>query len=116
MATGTIGRNSNMVLLWTNSAPTSAFAAQTISLDLSAYEEVCIEYANGTTLDIYYQDYCRVGVSARLTYLAGSNTFSISHRQANVGSSGVQFLGGIQGGSSGNNSICIPTRIYGIKA
>jgi hypothetical protein len=37
------GGISNFVLLWTNSAPTSAFAQQTIALDLTPYDAVVIE-------------------------------------------------------------------------
>ena len=36
-------------LLWTNPSPTSSFAAQTVTLDLSSYDDVEIEMAGAGT-------------------------------------------------------------------
>ena len=41
MANGIVASN-GMRLLWTNPSPTSSFSAQTVSLDLSAYQAVVI--------------------------------------------------------------------------
>ena len=52
MATGTIQKN--MVLLWTNPNPTSAFAAQTISVDISEYSFVAIEFKSHRAVEDFF--------------------------------------------------------------
>ena len=116
-------------LLWTNSSPTSAFAAQTISLDLSGYDEIEVEYSDlndASHGDKMPQIKARVGErglmgatfgSAGADY--GSGSIYNATRRFAIGSSGITFDGGhgavASGSYSARNDVCVPLRIYGIQ-
>lgn len=98
-------------LLWTNSSPTSNFAAQTVEIDLSNYDAVDIETyltANGMTsirrTAVGYQ-----GEAGGLG--SGGDRYT---RNANVTTSGIAFTVGKQNGTD-NAGAAIPYKIYGIK-
>lgn len=101
-------------LLWTNPNPTSNFSAQTISLDLSNYDEVEVEaimYMNGTTA--YYNSFrCKVGKSYTLNGISYKSNVLLT-RDCKVQTSSVYFDSGWANGA--NDGAVIPTRIYGIK-
>ena len=111
-------------LLWTNASPTSAFAAQTISLDLSGYDAVEI-VSRFTTSNIGQTvEKCEVGsrVFVEKFYNATSTSAhaTIMHRQIDVSSDGVTFANAKtkvvdENTSTTNNSVLIPYKIYGIK-
>ena len=105
-------------LLWTNPSPTSAFAAQTVSLGLSEYEWLLINSRRSDGYDQY------------VTYLIPVNglTQIMSCGQLNVNptasmmrgvtatSIGCTFTTGYaSGNSSSNTGWLIPYKIYGIK-
>lgn len=105
-----------MDLLWTNSAPTRAFASQTISLDLTDYNYVYI-IVKATTGEAYYSSFIvEVGGAEQLICVA---TTYLRKRNASVTASGVTFDGGYNQSSvsawEGNTSSAIPYQIYGIK-
>lgn len=106
------------VLLWENSNPTSAFAAQTVSLDLSDYAGVLVE----CELDISHndiitrayikkEDYDLVGFGAG-SGGAGSATSAVG-RTVKVDDNGVIFGNGYT--TAVNNTASIPVKIYGVK-
>lgn len=110
----------DMDLLWENADPTSAFTAQTISLDLSGYQSVIIKFI----LDNAYSSYSNV-----VTYTLGmvdtysgivlmslttSGSSREHYRQYTISSSGVAFLGGYRS-SDARNSVFVPIEIYGIR-
>lgn len=123
------GGTSGSVLLWTNSELNSgsnltAFAGQTLSLDLTNYDAVRIEYC----------DYTRIGLSSALipklsgytAYLSIIKTASdadyhvvIQVRNLTISNTGIVFEDGKQGnlasGDETQNLRCIPLRIYGVK-
>lgn len=119
-ATGTVvldaedvGAMSEWTLLWTNASPTSSFAAQTVSLDLSGYDAVLVTSCLATTAT--NQDNAMlvmVGDSARLCGTDNAN--NAFNRDLTVLSSGVQFYTG-QTGTSSQNGSRIPLKIYGVK-
>ena len=111
-------------LLWTNASPTSKFAAQTISLDLSGYDAVEI-VSRFTTSNIGQTvEKCEVGsrVFVEKFYNATSTSAhaTIMHRQIDVSSDGVTFADAKrkvtdENTSTTDNSLLIPYKIYGIK-
>lgn len=98
-------------LLWQNPNPTAAFAAQTISLDLSDYDVVQIDVyltANG----MISTRFTEVGFQGEAGGLgSGGDRYT---RNANVTTTGVAFTVGKSNGTD-NTSACIPYKIYGIK-
>lgn len=100
-------------LLWTNPNPTSSFAAQTISLDLSDYDEVEIEakqLASGSIIQL-----CRVGIGKQTKCLfRDGNANNFYTRTFIVSASSVQF-GDAYYNATLTNTDCVPTAIYGIK-
>lgn len=108
------------VLLWTNASPTSAFAAQTVSLP-SGYDAYLVEVRY-----YIYNDKTGVGylrMSDKYQVLSAHNNTNpdgggASRRLVNtVTSSGIAFGNGYDGMSEStvNNTVAIPTRIWGVK-
>ena len=105
-----------MTLLWENSSPTSSFAAQTIQLDLSDYDEIMILFAHYTN-DMTQSSYiimkndnwnpCRVMKS---TYATDT------YRNVKATNIGITFSGGFNPQTNQNDTSCaIPLKIYGIS-
>lgn len=107
--------------LWENASPTSAFAAQTISLDLSNYSSVLItfRYSNSTDAHGYGQNslFAEIGTSGRMV----APSVSTALRSVDITTSGVVFSGGTYANNYNSwsltldNSFCIPDAIYGVK-
>jgi uncharacterized repeat protein (TIGR02543 family) len=112
-------------LLWTNASPTSTFAAQTVSLALSGYDAVEIEYYASTSKAVLDVTKKKIGASSMLTgYLNPQSTngyINLLSRLFDVTTSGITFKGGFakrtsdSSTTSNNNSYCVPYKIYGIK-
>lgn len=103
------------VLLWTNSNPGATFAAQTVSLDLTEYAGVIIEFNRSGSSDA--QTFAnRSFIKKGETGLGGGNTASTTSASRNVSCSntGVTFEGGYSGTEANNNAV-IPTKIYGVR-
>lgn len=114
-------------LLWTNASPTSAFANQTLSLGLSGYEAVEIEYCYGSSYTnvvetgIYKKSYTQQYMTCHGDIKTDNTGFYISQRLVTVTASGITFgkgtyknISAAAKGAEGNN-YCIPLKIYGIK-
>ena len=119
-------KEDNMVLLWENSAPGSAFAAQTIDMDLSDYKWVKIEVVPhaGRTTQVTTNEFQCPGagdVFAPTTrtdmggngWWHGSRTVSITTTGITFGSGGYRYSNATSVGSG--DSYAIPLRIWGIK-
>lgn len=125
------GGGMEATLLWTNSAPTSTFAAQTVAIDLSDCKFVLIEYS---------QDYGFItstvmfpvptitpspGYSAYNAYMNlhwVSSQFTIFQRRCQITAAGIVFEDATEfttyntsGSTSTNNNLGVPKRIWGIK-
>lgn len=113
-------------LLWTNPSPTSDFAAQTISLDLSNYDEVevvCFEAK--TVLSVVTALKIPVGSSGLLQTTGGtagynSGQISVINRMCTVNNTGITIGAcylGYDGAAFTNpfNHNLIPYKIYGIR-
>lgn len=107
-----------IVKLWENSSPGSTFAAQTVSLSLSDYTHVGIEFLldNSVTYTLPMAIYKKGDTGRYRTHNAVFTQRAIN----SVSASGVSFGAGVSwsdyGGSyATNNAQLIPYRIYGIK-
>lgn len=115
MASGIINMPGiSAVQLWQNSSPTSAFAAQTVQLDLSNYDGILLVFL-ATTTDTNRQSsmICLKGhTSVFFDIYVG--TTAVRSRSAQVTDTGVKFSTGYNNTSS-NTSSAIPYQIFGIK-
>lgn len=106
--------NLSPVLLWTNPSPTSEFAAKTVSVDLTNYEGVIVEYEESTSIsEIISRVYCKRNENIRF---GCGYTFDSSARSRNlsINDNGVTFSDAyIQ--TEKNNTYLVPVKIYGVK-
>ena len=116
-------------LLWTNPNPTSAFAAQTVSLDLSNYKSVCIEYVQNSTSSAkcYPKAFYAVGDTVSVpasnatqqAYIGGaygrSGASYSTARVLSITTTGIVFGTGYAQTGAGSG-YGVPQRIWGIKA
>lgn len=106
------------VLLWTNPNPITAFAAQTIALDLSEYDSFIVEYIVSTETDTPLSFYGKKNSSYNnWTGIGGLNGGSTNARGrgiTNINDTGITFSDSYEG-SSVNNKQYIPNKIYGVK-
>ena len=114
-------------LLWTNASPSSQFANQTISLGLSGYDAVEIEYCYGSSYTnvvetgIYKKSYTKQYMTCHGDIKTDNTVFYISQRLVTVTASGITFGNGTYKNISAavkgaaNNVYCVPLKIYGIK-
>lgn len=112
-----VGAMSKWDLMWANASPTSAFAAQTVGLDLSDYDAVKVEfYASDFAANCW--EFGTVGAVRRTQAFMAVNGRHVRNFLAT--STGVVFSKGeaSSGQSTGvgdNNGTMIPQRIFGIK-
>lgn len=117
-----LDRRLSMDLLWENASPTSAFAAQTVSVDLSKYDMIAVLTDHLTI--------AKKGVSASITTYHALYTYQsygyqvrLGQRKFTASETGITFDAGwaMKGSNSWtyesavNNSAAIPVAIYGIK-
>ena len=103
----------SMTLLWTNPAPTSNFSAQTVSLDLSEYDAVCIITKSTAGSSYTHWQFCLVGGDVTMANKGISNT-TLYGRSAQVAEDGITFSNGYNNATAGAAN-CVPWYIYGIK-
>lgn len=109
--------NRFFVPLWSNPSPTSSFAAQTISIDLSAYSWFAvraifsISSPSNLPLAIFTvdEDGKRIQSVAGDTSRVGARYFQYSTTNKTM-----TFNAGYYNGST-NNSSCVPLEIYGVN-
>lgn len=111
----------NITLLWTNSNPNGAFAAQTISLNLSSYTAVLIDTTYGynglSSSDCLKQrTYVNVGTSSVVTGTQSAK-YATTLREVTVSTSGVTFSTGkfYNGSNVSSNNWAVPLHIWGVK-
>lgn len=106
-------------LLWTNANPTTEFVPQTVSIDLTDFNEVEIVARNSaTTNETVTQKFSISDIGGILTIFQLNDTWYM--RQLTISNNGITFASGrycymSNGGNGDLNSVCIPIRIYGIK-
>ena len=114
----------SMELLWENASPSSEFAAQIISLNLSQYKYVRIEFANIEKR--YIRDFpigYRSGVDYSYLWDDGTTAFGIYVRELTINAGSINFARCVtvydandsKKQSSEANNYIKPVKIYGIK-
>lgn len=107
-----------MDILWENASPTSDFAKQTLSIDLSEYNYVCITFNIAPDMGGFAE--------SQFAKVNGEGFFvnfvcqSILCRQGRASNSGVWFDNGgyvtlTTGAYTNKNTSMVPLRIIGIK-
>ena len=114
----------NSELLWTNASPTSAFSAQTINLDMSKYSTIiiCFRQSSGSNFTRTLTCVCaNVSSSVQQFQVFGWINGIIRTRFVDVNDSKVYFGVGSNYNTYGNgtsitdNTVVIPTKIYGLN-
>lgn len=110
------GGSGSMTLLWTNPNPTSNFSAQTITVDLSSYSHIMVDYKTQKDADRLLTAFHCVGFGCMVI---GTWSYKITQRQCTVNTSSIDFSAAYNvssyGSGSTDNSLLIPYKIYGIK-
>ena len=101
----------NVELLWKNASPSSTFAAQTISLDLSEYDLIRIhaKIVDASTIVLPAVEGV-VGETLAIHFYNGSMLYQ---RDVTLNQTSIVF--GNTGNGGAANGVCVPLRIYGIK-
>ena len=109
------GGGGSWTSLWTNSAPSSDFAAQTVPLDLSGWNLIAILAKTTTTGNTTSVFLAAVGTGSILSVPNLGSTQYFYKRTMDVQTTGVTFSTGYRNttGTSGA-SYCIPVAIYGL--
>lgn len=115
-------------LLWTNPSPTSAMSGGTtiVASGADEYDAIEVEYKTAHIYDGYETASAPFVVGAHITLFAPAGTggeFSGANynavRTISMGAGGVLMVDGAIGmtssGTTGNNNMCIPYKVYGIK-
>ena len=108
-------------LLWTNARPTSGFDNQTLDSsdgipDLSNYDSLEIEFKTYAGSNAFNVSRHRIGVESVLTTATGgSATLCPVMRIFTANASGITFSDYFDWNFGKNNTVCVPTKIYGIK-
>ena len=107
----------SMELLWENASPTSTFARQTISLDLTGYDACMVFFKIKTNNDIRASAYSLKNVKGFI--FSDDNSGHVCNRAFTTKDYGVDFLQAYYYATyasyAENNGYQIPERIYGIK-
>lgn len=114
---GGSGGGITMTPLWNNPSPTAAFAAQTVSLDLSGYDAViilCVTDRTTSPLRHFMSNIMLVdGNNWSLWGVGGASTYTYN-RMVDVLTTGLTFSTGYRNGSASTDR-CVPITIYGIR-
>lgn len=106
------GNVSGIALLWENASPTSAFAAQTVAIDLSGFMGVFIHFKNQSGGSVYNSTgFIGKGEDFTLIYVPTTASSAVVTRKGTVDENGVNFLTT----SNETTTYDIPLKIYGIK-
>ena len=107
-----------IVKLWENASPTSAFAAQTLSIDLTNYDEVIIESLSGVSANASKYLTSVICPKGKIT-TALAQAYTMRLRDFTVNMTNIVIGVGRDLGTNWSavtdNSSAIPFRIYGIK-
>lgn len=104
----------NFDLLWTNDNPTTNFAAQTLSLDLSNYNYVIVVTRTSTSEDYKNRASTIIPIGGTV-YTGVGVSEDRAMRYAKASSSGIEFSDAHYG-LQDNNTYAIPYKIYGVKS
>lgn len=107
-------------LLWTNANPSSNFAAQTLSLNLSSYKFILIVCRAATTRDMLFTNVCTIGSEPWQQKLFVPD-YTMRNRYCTVTTTGISFDSAFYYATYANSAATstdaqvIPYKIYGVK-
>lgn len=114
-----------LVKLWENASPASAFAGQTLALNLGAYDAVAVVFQAVNDKAYEFVECCRVSHNGVASVIRNTNSANISSgnigahlRKYEVKTSNIYFSDNVYSHSSGYSTMnggCIPLVVYGIK-
>ena len=112
--------SSGAELLWTNPAPNTDFAPQTISLNLSNYTHVAIEAlytSQGEPNDTYTKTLIEKNTDGYISAYRMPDQSEFERRYTQVKNDRIVFDSGLYAynGVYINNSACVPKRIWGLN-
>lgn len=113
----------HMELLWENASPDSGFAAQTVSLDLTDFDFIAIDFVTASfhKIELFEKknQFCFVNMISPGSTNSNGYTISASMRTFTISDTGIEFDRCIRSTETSNyietNDRIIPIRIYGIK-
>ena len=113
------------MLLWENASPDSTFPEQEISVDLSDYDEIEVEFRHNSTSTQYFKERIKKGKMCRLVSFANTTNegayMRFLARDVTVNETSVAFTGATYkqvnntAAAAASNISNIPIAIYGIK-
>lgn len=111
------------VLLWTNPSPNDAFAETSLTLDLSNYTAILVEYGSRIKNQpdcVISGWYCKVidlsnANSANTNVIATDNSGTVSGRRLWYEPSTKALTIGANYGTNESNNQAVPFNIYGVK-
>lgn len=114
--------NYGWTLVWENESPTSEFGEQTISVDLSKFDEIAVVSCTATTVDTQTTTFSIIGGGATdiwaISSITAKTVFYVSEREFTPTSTGIAFTTTLRksttatsAGTTANNFI-IPIYIY----
>lgn len=112
--------SSKAKLLWTNSNPSATFTPQTVNIDLTNYESILVEVKSSTSSDNltscigYIKKGTISGYIGVARPISSTNAASGTRLVTSVSDTGVTF-GDFKYGTTSDNTIGIPTKIYGLR-
>ena len=125
------GGGTSIDLLWTNSSPTTAFQPQKISVDLSSYEQVIIQFSgnpagSGEPMSSWSANIVAENKGVSNARIATGSSYgsvgAISYNRyiTSIDDTGITFgngsiCQGTQQGETLNGAFGIPQKIWGIK-
>ena len=120
----TTGGSNEWTLLWTNNNLALPFSPQTVSLDLSKYDRVAIQFEVDTGWPGLYEQFYlyKIGMNMAAmlsSYQSWEKTY-LAYRGVNVQANGISFDSAVYVGRGQTDGIIsdyyvIPANIYGIK-
>ncbi len=117
MAGGTISTGTKIVSLWTNSSPDNSFGAQTIDIDLSAYDwfAIRVRFSTSTPYDLPLAIFTVDDNGKSIRSVTGDTNRVGARAFRYYTANKIMTFNGAYYNSSPNNNSCIPFEIYGIK-
>ena len=102
-----------MDLLWTNPSPDSSFSTQTVSLNLSDYSMVAIEFKRIQNESVYVPQITVINGTRKYWSITTGGGYIVS-RVFTASSTGISFEDAYRN-QTVTNTDAIPYQIYGIK-
>ena len=103
------------VLLWTNPSPTTEFAGQTVSLDLTEYAGVIVEFITSAGTNVLGSRlYCKKTDNYGNLGAGFVSDNGCARNVLSVNNTGIEF-GNALIATSQTNNLVVPIKIYGVK-